>query len=321
MGGGRGASEHRSSTGTRKDGSRAMKVPLGLSRGVDVAYGSARRLRSRFATAGVTGYMGSGNTWVSAMLRVLITEAYGLRKRAMRDLFLSDFPYHTVIPKIRRRIPKILQHHFLPYPEESSLRGVKEHLSDLNQTPLVIIIRDPKDTLYSCYLHHLHRGFAYVQGGRYTVVNKFTGTVDQFMRESPIGFPKWIAYYNEIASVRLSCSAPTLVVTYEMLWSDTISALKRIANVVQISNASDRMFEFAVESCRIENMREIEERSTERETLVPNLFARHGSSLDARKARLGGFGSWKGHISESTAQWIDNCAHNNLNPFYEVMWR
>jgi hypothetical protein len=265
--------------------------------------------------------MGSGNTWVGAMLRLLIVEAYGLPKSAMRDVFLSDFPYHSKVPKIRRGIPQILHHHFLPFPEDSGLRGVAKLLSDLKNLPLVILIRDPKDTLFSCYLHNVHRQFGYVRNGRYTLVKKFTGTPDQFMRESPIGFKKWIDYYNELAAARLTSRAPTLVMPYQVLWSDTAEALKEIANALQILNADERMFESAVENCRIENMREIEARSTEHATPIPNLFSQDSSNPDARKARVGGTGSWKGQLADSTVQWIDDSTRKNLDQLYEVMRR
>ena len=289
--------------------------------GIDVAYGALRRLRSRFATGAVAGYMGSGNTWVGAMLRLLIVEAYGLPKSAMRDVFLSDFPYHTKMPKIRKGIPRILHHHFLPFPEEPGLRGVAKLLSDLKDLPLVILIRDPKDALFSSYLHNVHRQFGYMQNGRYTAVKKFTGTPDQFMRESPIGFPKWIDYYNELAAARLASRSPTLVMPYQVLWSDTVGALKEIADALRILNANERMFESAVENCRIENMREVEARSSEHATPIPNLFSHDSSNPDARKARVGGTGSWKGQLADSTVQWIDDHTRKNLSQLYEVLWR
>lgn len=218
--------------------------------------------------------------------------------------------------KFGEEFPRLLHHHVLPYPEKWELLGVAELLSDLNAVPLVILVRDPKDTLYSCYLHHLHRGFGYVRGGRYAMVEKFAGTVDQFVHESPLGFHKWVAYYNELATVRSSCRAPTLVMPYQSLYADTAGALKQVADTLQITNTNERMFAVAVERCRIDNMQTIENRSTSDTTPIPNLFSQHNSTFNSRKARVGGAGSWKGHLTDSAARRIDDYARINLHPLY-----
>lgn len=281
---------------------------------IDTAYDLLRRLRSRLATAGLAGYMGSGNTWVSAMLRQLIVDAYALPQQATRDLFLSDFPYHSTIPKFRRGVPRILHHHFLPYPEEPGLRGLEENLEVLDSVPLAIIIRHPLDAIYSFYLHQAHRGFGYVQGGRYTVVQGRSETADDFIRNSPFGAVKYVAYYNKIAEVRRHSPAVTHVVHYDLLWFETALALRQLAAVLNIAGATDLMIASTVEKFRIENMRKIERDATARDALFPNLFAQQHK--DASKARVGGFGSWKGSISDATAQWAADYVAANLDSMY-----
>ncbi len=262
----------------------------------------------RFATSGVVAsFPKTGNTWLSAMLRHLIVDAYHLPPAKMRKLFVSDHR-PSEFWRIPFGIPLIYHSHFMTTAEgaQPGLGDMLEILAPFRRTPMVILFRDIKDVLVSYYMEVVYR----------EPQARFSGTVDEFARSETFGAKKFVAYYNALAGFRRH-GGPTLIVRYETLYAHTVDTLRRTALFLGIRGLTDAMLKRAVEQCSIENMRRLELSSTPETAIMPDLhLPPRGDRPEARRARIGGSGNWREHLSAETAAWADDYVKHHLDPFY-----
>lgn len=255
----------------------------------------------------IVGFPKCGNTWYSALLRNLLVAHCGLPSERMRRLFLSDVGGSPLsIFQIPREVPRLYHSHCLPYPRQVGLHGMRESIVPFECKPMVVLIRDAKDTLTSYYFHQAFR----------TRINRFTGSVDEFVRSSVYGIEKFTSYYNLLAEIRLASKVPTLITRYEDLWRQPKATLRRNLEFMSIKNVPEDLLDRAIESCTIDNMRRLERAASQETALVPGLFKSHNDRPEALKVRKGGIGNWRDCLSEELAVEIDRYLAKNLNPLF-----
>jgi hypothetical protein len=261
----------------------------------------------RYATAGVlASFPKTGTTWLSAMLRHLIVDAYNLPAAKMPKLFISDHR-PSEIWRIPFGIPLIYHSHFI-----TTAKGAQPHLGNMleimapfRDTPMVVLFRDAKDVLVSYYMEVVFR----------EPEARFSGTVDEFAHSDTFGVKKFVAYYNALAGFRRT-GGPTLITRYETLWANTLETLRQNALFLGIRGLTDKNLKHAVEQCSMENMRRIEMASTPENVVVPDLFRPAREHNDAFRTRVGGSGNWRKHLSPEVAGWVDDYVNRHLDPFF-----
>lgn len=268
---------------------------------------TAAALKRVFVDVAIVGYPKCGNTWFSALVRHLLVAHYGLAPERMRRLFVSDLGLLPMpLLRVPRRVPRLYHSHCLPYPREKGLRGMRDCLAPFRNTPMIVLIRDCKDALTSYYMHEVYRARK----------PRFAGSVAEFMRSPVYGVEKFVAYYNLLAKFRRGSNAPTFVTRYETMWSEPETTLRENAEFVGIENVPAKRLSWAVAQCSIENMRRMERAATQATAMVPSLFRAKSAAPEAYKARKGGIGNWRGHISNEVAAEIDRYVAKHMDPFF-----
>ncbi|MGO9787216.1 MAG: sulfotransferase domain-containing protein [Stellaceae bacterium] len=262
----------------------------------------------RFVTGAViASYPKCGYTWLSSMLRQLIVDTYHLPPEKLSKVFVQDHRPSQVF-NVPFGIPLIYHNHFIEKsPATPDLGNMLEILAPFRRTPMLIVFRDVKDVLVSYYMEAVFR----------EAVPHFHGTVDEFARSDAYGVKKFVLYHNALAAFRRDSSAPTLIVRYEDLWSDTARTLKRSAEFLGIRGCNDPDVRRAVELWSLDNMQRMEDAAATPETaLVPDLHRPPGNAAQGRRVRVGGSGNWRKHLSPDVAAWADDYVRRHLDPFF-----
>jgi hypothetical protein len=253
----------------------------------------------------IVGFPKCGNTWYSALLRHLFIEKYGLDRSRMNKLFISDFGAWP-FGQLPRSVPRIYKGHCMPYPFEAGLRGTKEILVALSDLPMIIQVRDPKDALVSYYMHSVYRDRP----------AHYSGDISSFIRCPEFGIGKFVDYYNTLLEYRAAAKAPTVVRSYETLWSNPARELGEDCKFIGIDGVDGDLLKRVVDACSIQNMRKLELSATLETAAIPGLFRSDNEHPDAFKVRKGGVGNWKEHLPAEDAAYLDGFVKSHLRPEY-----
>jgi len=254
----------------------------------------------------IVSFPKTGYTWFSVMLRQLILDAYGLPENRIAKLFVQDHRPAQVFG-IDFRIPVIYHNHFITKaPAQPDLEDMMTVLKPFRRTPMLIMFRDVKDVLVSYYMEAVYR----------TAEAHFTGSVDDFARSETYGVSKFVRYYNAVADFRSPANAPLMVAHYEDMWAHTAETLKRTALFLGVGNLTDAHIGHAIDRWSLKNMQRMEETATPETALVPDLHFPVTQRAEGRRARVGGSGNWRKHLSPEVAAWADDYVARNLDPLY-----
>ncbi len=254
----------------------------------------------------IVSYPKTGYTWFSVMLRQLILDGYGLPESRIAKLFVQDHRPSQVLG-LHYGIPLIYHNHFITKaPAKPDLEDMQTVLKPFRRTPMLIMFRDVKDVLVSYYMEAVHR----------TEVSHFTGSVDDFARSESYGVTKFVRYYNAVAGFRRRANAPLMIAHYEDMWANTAETLKRTALFLGISNLTDEHITHAIERWSLNNMQRMEDSATIETAVIPDLHVPVTGRSEGRRARVGGTGNWRKHISPDVAAWADDYVARNLDPLY-----
>lgn len=259
----------------------------------------------------IVSFPKTGYTWFSVMLRQLILDAYGLPESRIAKLFVQDHRPAQVLG-LHFGIPLIYHNHFITKaPAKPDLEDILTVLKPFRRTPMLVMFRDVKDVLVSYYMEAVHR----------TEVSHFTGSVDDFARSESYGVTKFVRYYNAIADFRRGANAPLMVSHYEDMWADTAETLKRAAMFLGVGNLTDAHIAQAIERWSLENMQRMEDTATPETARIPDLHFPVTQRAEGRRARVGGSGNWRKHMSAEVAAWADDYVARNLDPLYHRLGR
>jgi hypothetical protein len=178
--------------------------------------------------------------------------------------------------------------------------------------PVVLLVRDPRDTAVSQFFQWKHRMVA-----RKKVINGYPlgdVSVHDFIAGEEAGVPKIITFMNDWAA-EIGRMPKLLVVRYEDLRADTKGALRRILEFLG-QHPSDAELEDAVNFASIDNMRRMEienaGKAGAQRSMKPG-DARDPSSFKVRRGKVGG---WHDYVTEEQAAAIDQMVRERLNPVY-----
>ena len=228
-------------------------------------------------TTYVLSYPGSGRTWLEFMLGA-----------ALRVRFELDVPlgYLWNVYKLHQadaRVPLVwFSHDDQPYHVPiAKMSPSKEKYADNN---VVLIGRDPRDAITSCYFKHTRRPQFFVYGS----MERFTGSLSEYLRDERFGIEGLVAWLNIWAAQR-NVPREFILIRYEDLHKDAAGELQRLIKLLDVDIVQTTITA-AVKFASFKNLRRME---TE-QLLGPKSIlqvARLGDpeSHRIRRGKVGGF--------------------------------
>ena len=253
------------------------------------------------ADAVIASFGKSGRTW----LRVLLWR-YFARKNGFASDSISGFD------EFRNRHPGVPVLFFTHDNYLKDYLGHDRKAEIYRNRPVVLLVRDPRDTAVSQFFQWKHR-----MALRKKVINAYPlddVSVHDFIAGGEAGIPKIIAFMNDWAK-DLSRFPNLLVVKYEDLKADTAGQLGRALRFLGQS-PTDAELADAAAYASVENMRKMEQENAGK--LAANARLKPGdandpSSFKVRRAKVGG---WRDYVTENQAAAIDALVRERLNPVF-----
>ena len=187
-------------------------------------------------------------------------------------------------------VPTIFVTHNAPYFHKEHANQMKLNHKPFEGKKVIILIREPKDTLVSLFMHGRHREGWYKKD------------ISQFVFDSTYGIEKYVQYYKQIAS-DLPLFESYLVVRYEDFHEKQFETLQKVANLIGLNEINSDVINDAILFSSFTNMRTIEKegRSHSWSMRTP----KDQTNQNAFKARKGKVGGYKDHLDEQLASQID----------------
>ncbi len=249
----------------------------------------------------VASFGKSGRTW----LRVLLWR-YFARKTGFASDSISGFD------EFRNRHPDVPVLFFTHDNYLKDYLGHDRKAEIYGNLPVVLLVRDPRDTAVSQFFQWKHRMVA-----RKKVINGYPFgdvSVHDFIAGEEAGVPKIIAFMNAWAA-EIGKMPKLLVVRYEDLRADTKGALRRILEFLG-QHPSDAELEDAVNFASIDNMRRMEIENAGKTGAQRSMKPGDASDPSSFKVRRGKVGGWHDYVTEEQAAVIDQMVRDRLNPVY-----
>jgi hypothetical protein len=262
-------------------------------------YEDAKKLER--AEGVIVSFGKSGRTW----LRVLIWR-YFAKKYGFAGEGISEFD------EFRMKNPNVP---VLFFTHDNYLKDYKGHdrKADIyGNKPVVLLVRDPRDTAVSQFFQWKHRIVR-----RKKVINDYPldeTDLPAFIMGEQAGIPKIIEFMNDWAR-EIDRFPKLLVVRYEDLRKDTKSELARVLSFFGQA-PTDAELEDAVSFASVDNMRRMEQENASKagahRSLKPGDVS-DPSSFKVRRAKVGG---WRDYVTEDQSDAIDAMVKKTLSPVY-----
>lgn len=254
------------------------------------------------ASDGVVASFGkSGRTWV----RVLLWR-YFAKKNGYASDSISGFD------EFRNRHANVP---VLFFTHDNYLKDYLGHdrKSDIyRDLPVVLLVRDPRDTAVSQFFQWKHRMVA-----RKKVINDYPladVSVHDFIAGEKAGIPKIIGFMNDWAAAAAKMSK-LLVVRYEDLRADTRRELRRILEFFG-QQPTDADLDDAVQFASIDNMRRMEVENASKLGAQRSMKPGNADDPSSFKVRRGKVGGWTDYVTEEQAAELDRMVRERLDPVY-----
>ncbi|MGI5817362.1 MAG: sulfotransferase domain-containing protein [Armatimonadota bacterium] len=243
----------------------------------------------------VIGYPKVGNTWFQVMLRKLLVSHSGLDDSFIPKIFAPrrHLPANTVAVEITHAMPGL---------DTESWQEMTIAFPRFRRKKVMLLIREPKDTMVSYYMQNRFRENPPL----------FEGTIEEMIHDEVLGLDKYLAFYRawaesgrEIADVHL--------IRYEAMHADAHEVLRRTASFLGLEGVAESSIREAVEFGSFDNMRKLEDR----DALGMYALSRpHSPDNRARKVRRGRIGGYSEELTDELAEYIDRRVRADLPEFY-----
>lgn len=253
------------------------------------------------ADAVVVSFGKSGRTW----LRVLLWR-YFARKNGYASDSISGFD------EFRQKNPSVP---VLFFTHDNYLKDYEGHdgkAALYGRLPVVLLVRDPRDTAVSQFFQWKHRIVP-----RKKVINDYPlddTDLHAFITGAQSGIPKIISFMNDWAA-ETSSFEKLLVVRYEDLRANTRGELRRILEFLG-QTPGDAELEDAVNYASIENMRRMEVENASKLTAQRSMRPGNADDPSSYKVRRGKVGGWTDYVTEEQADAIDRMVAETLSPVF-----
>ena len=249
----------------------------------------------------VASFGKAGRTW----LRVLLWR-YFARKNGYASDSISGFD------EFRHRRPNVPALFFTHDNYLKDYLGHDRKADIYRNLPVVLLVRDPRDTAVSQFFQWKHRMTA-----RKKVINGYPladVSVHDFIAGEEAGIPKIISFMNDWAAEARKFPK-LLVVRYEDLRADTKGQLRRILEFLG-QHPADAELEDAVNFASIDNMRRMEIENASKAGAQRSMKPGDANDPSSFKVRRGKVGGWHDYVTEEQAEALNLMVRETLNPVY-----
>lgn len=249
--------------------------------------------RQRDADAFIISFPRSGRTWLRIMLGRYLSDLTGAADQDPYDVYEITRPL--------KNIPTVGVIH-----DNSGYGGRNLRASELetskeryNKCKVVLLVRDPRDTLVSYYFHcHKRR-------------NVYEGELSTFIRDERFGIEKILTFLNIWAANR-DVPNGLLLMRYEDLVRDPVGEMTALINFLEIP-LERSLVEAAVEFASFSNMRRMEESGTPETKVLRKSRSGDPESFKVRKGRVGGYTEY---LSPEDVAYLSELMGSRLSPFF-----
>jgi len=221
------------------------------------------------ARVAIVSFPKSGRTWLRLLIGRALCLRYGLAESRILDTFAST--------RAAGILPSVFTHDGTSNTEGRHLDRLDPDKRAFRGKRVLLLRRDPRDTVISCYFEATRRKRVYV------------GTLSEFLRDPHYGIQKIVRFYQLWEAAR-AVPEKLLVVSYEDLHADPAKVLRETLAFLGATDLPDRIVSEAIEYGRFDNMRRLEQAGAlgEGSRLRP-ADAADASSFKTRQGRVGGF--------------------------------
>ena len=240
-----------------------------LRRAKAIRKGIRERRELAPAKVAIVSFPKSGRTW----LRMLIGRALCLRHGLPEAQVLDTFE----LTRAAGLLPTVFSHDGTSNTEARHLRRLDRSKLAYRDKRVLLLCRDPRDTVISCFYEATKRKSVY------------SGTLSEFLRDPHYGIEKIVTFY-ELWDAARSVPEELLIISYEGLHADPGKVLRETLAFMGAGDLPERTLTEAIEYGRFDNMRRMEQSGglSESSRLRPG-DAGDASSYKTRKGKVGGF--------------------------------
>ncbi|MBS3810142.1 MAG: sulfotransferase domain-containing protein [Desulfobacterales bacterium] len=229
----------------------------------------------------IVSYPKSGRTW----LRMLIGKSLAEKHNIAEDRIVRARYMTSAAGLLRTRFI----HDGSATNEKRSCRELNHDKSAYKNTRLVLLSRDIKDTLVSSYFQATKRE------------NIFEGSLSDFIRSEYFGAVKILEFYRQWYEQR-HVPRDFLFIRYESLHKRPEQGLENVLTFLGASEVEPEVLNTAVEYCRFENLRKLEENQTINSGILSPKDPNDPESYKTRKGEVGGYRSY---LSDEDIEYIE----------------
>jgi hypothetical protein len=221
------------------------------------------------AKIAIVSYPKSGRTWLRMLIGRALCARYGLPEAQVLETF--------ALTRAAGLPPTVFSHDGTSNTEGRPLSRLDRAKAAYRGKRVLLLCRDPRDTVISCYFEATKRKRVYA------------GTLSEFLRDPRYGIEKIVAFYDSWAGAR-SVPAALLVVSYEELHAAPAKVLRETLAFLGADDVPEAILSEAVDYGRFDNMRRMEQAGGlgEGSRLRPG-DAADASSYKTRQGKVGGF--------------------------------
>jgi hypothetical protein len=243
----------------------------------------------------------SGRTWLTVLLSRYFARKYGLD--GDRIMEFDDFHRaNAAIPVLFFTHDNYLKDYL----------GSDAKIANYGRARVVLLVRDPRDTIVSQYFQWKHR-----MRQRKRIINGYPLDdigIGAFAAGDAAGLPKLLAFMNAWAQ-DIEKFPNLLLVRYEDLRAATRDELRRIL-VFFGQSPSDDELDDCIAHASIDNMRRMERDNAGRlmaNTRLKPADVNDPNSFKVRRAKVGG---WRDYFTEEEAASLDRLVRERLSPIF-----
>lgn len=217
------------------------------------------------------------------MLGKALAEAY----RLPEDLLLNTY----ALTRRAGVLPTRLTHDGSSNAEHLSYRELADSKAKYRHKGVILLVRDPRDTVVSCYFQATRR---------LSRASRFDGSLSDFIRDERYGIEKILTFYNTWYA-NLDVPRDCLVVHYEEIHADPRKVLLETLAFVGAQDVDDQIVQDAVEYSAFEKMKELEKAHRWTSDVM-----RPGTDVDEEsfKVRRGVVGGYRDYLTDEDMQYV-----------------
>jgi hypothetical protein len=277
-----------------------------------------RRLRRRSPRppkSFIVSFPKCGRTWLRLMMGYAIAQHFELDDAKLETQMLEL----DALANLDERIPYILAVHD-DHPQWKQPQELEHDKSSYTGKRVILLVRDPRDVVVSCYFEHKKRVGPYLEDlKKQADLQEFTdrlkpydGDLSDYLHEDVGSIDTVIEYYNIWAENR-HVPDELLLVRYEDLHADAPGELKRMLDFVGLPQVKPAVIQAAVDYAAFDNMRKMEQENRFASFKLRPTDSRDSESYKTRKGKVGGFAEY---LSSAEIEALNRQIRARMSDFY-----